>query len=56
VRGCADCGHPEHRSGVCGYAITETFRDDVGYMVRPSGATRVVLVDTCDCEFLCEVP
>lgn len=40
---------------MCGYAITQTFRDDVGYMARPSGATRVVVVDYCACEFLCEV-
>lgn len=48
---CASCNHPEHES-LCGHAITETYRDDVGISAKPSGMTRTEIVDTCDCDSL----
>jgi hypothetical protein len=46
---CRKCGHEEH-IGLCGWRKTETIRDDVGYGgIPPSGITRTILVDSCNC-------
>lgn len=43
------CSHGYHE-GPCLHKYTETIRDDVGYGVKPTGQTRVILVDVCQCE------
>jgi hypothetical protein len=45
---CESCSHPTHY-GICGYLITETVHDDVGYFAPPTGLTYTFIVDTCHC-------
>lgn len=45
---CTDCGHPPH-PGICGYALTETIRDDIGFLAPPSGEVITEIVGTCRC-------
>lgn len=45
---CPHCNHPAH-GGLCGYALTETFRDDVGWYEPPTGAVITEIVGTCKC-------
>lgn len=49
IADCRACGHHPHVGHGCGYPITETIRDDVGIFCKPSGITRTVLVDMCNC-------
>ena len=46
---CKNCPHPLHPDRECGAPITETIRDDVGIFAPPSGITRTLIVDHCDC-------
>lgn len=46
---CPQCNHPAPHGIPCGYAITETWRDDVGFAGPPSGMERTDIVGTCHC-------
>jgi hypothetical protein len=46
---CRECNHPAPHGIPCGYAITETWRDDVGFAGPPSGLERTEIVSTCHC-------
>lgn len=45
---CTDCGHPPHQ-GMCGYALTQTTRDVLGWFAAPTGASITEIVGTCRC-------
>lgn len=45
---CTRCHHPDH-AGLCGFAITETIRDDVGIFAPPTHVERTLLVGHCRC-------
>lgn len=47
---CPDCHHPSHSDRVCGYAKTETFKDDIGWIGPPSGEEFTTIVGTCQCQ------
>lgn len=47
--GCTICQHPPHTGRICGWAITETVRDDIGIFARPSGIERTIIAKTCKC-------
>lgn len=47
--GCPDCDHPKHDGYECGAYITEKHRDTWRLVGKPTGETRVLIVDTCGC-------
>jgi len=49
VSGCRHCTHSLHPGYECGQPITETIRDDVGFLARPTGIRKTLIVDTCGC-------
>lgn len=47
---CPECKHPVHEhDGPCGWALTETFRDDVGIFAKPTGLEITDIVGECSC-------
>lgn len=46
---CPDCHHDSHDGRMCGHYNTITFRDDVGYGVKPTGKTSTLIESVCSC-------
>lgn len=46
---CASCKHASHVGGECGAPITETYRDDIGFIAKPSGEVITDIVGLCNC-------
>lgn len=46
---CSRCEHSSHVGGVCGFIITETINDDVGFFHTPSYEEITLIKSLCRC-------